>query len=228
LPKYPTVAIIIPVFNEEAIIAKTLQKTLPYAFSIVVDNGSTDSSYQVSKKCGAHVIRESRRGYGRAILAGMLEAKRMQKEHIVILDADLSNDPNDLPTLLSPVLNNEVDLCLSMRTRKEDQKNLQPHQLFGNALATRLIYLFTGFHFNDLGPFRAFQLSKILALNMQDPTYGWNIEMQIKAVKNNLKIKEIELPYYERQAGQSKISGNLSASITAGIIILQSVVRYSR
>jgi len=227
LPQYPSLAIIIPVLNEEEIIAKTLQKTSKYAQTIVVDNGSTDQSAQISYQSGAHVIKESRRGYGRSVLAGILEARKLNKDIAVVLDADLSNDPKDIPLIVEPILNQQFDICLAARSRKADQRFLEPHQRFGNHLATTLISIFTGYQYADLAPFRAFCIPKILSLDMSDPTFGWNIEMQMKAVQHNLRIHEIEIPYYPRQAGESKISGTLTASVKAGIVIIKTAFRYS-
>jgi len=226
--QYPSAAIIIPVLNEEEIIATTVQRSLPFATTIVVDNGSTDNSAAIAQRMGAIVVAESRAGYGRAILTGMAEAKRLDKQFVVILDADLSNDPEDIPAILEPVLSREYDLCLAARTRLQDKQTLEPHQRFGNKLATQIMYFITGYRYQDLGPFRAFHLDSIRNLDMQDPTFGWNIEMQMKAVQQQLRLKEIILPHHKRKAGVSKISGNLSASVKAGIIILKTAIRYAR
>lgn len=225
--KYPTLAILIPCYNEAECIERAVLEASFYGHVIVIDNGSSDTSFTLAQQAGANVIKESRRGYGNAIMSGMLEAKRMHLDMAIVLDADLSDNPSDIPILVEPVLNEGIDLCLSSRTRLEDQQNLEVHQRFGNRLAVRLIRWKTGFQYRDMGPFRAFRLNSLLELHLEDENFGWNIEMQMKAAQQKLRIREIELPYRKRIAGTSKVSGNLHNSIRAGIIILRSVWKYS-
>lgn len=224
---YPQLAILIPCYNEEECIQKAIQEATPFGQVFVVNNGSTDQTVPKVKETAAILIHESRRGYGNAVMTGMLEAKRHGKTIAIILDADLSDDPKNIPVLVDPILNNEKDLLLSARTRKEDQKNLEVHQRLGNQLAVWLMKQAIGFEYKDMGPFRAFDIQKILELQMEDENFGWNIEMQMKAVQAGLRIQEIELPYRKRMAGTSKISGNLKNSLQAGKIIIQSVFRYA-
>jgi glycosyltransferase involved in cell wall biosynthesis len=225
--KYPSLAILIPCYNEAECIQRAVQEASFYGQVIVIDNGSDDSSFILAQQAGAHVIKENRRGYGNAIMSGMLEARRMNLDIALVLDADLSDNPSDIPILVEPVLNEGIVLCLSSRTRLEDQQNLEPHQRFGNRLAVRLIQWKTGFRYRDMGPFRAFNINTLLNLHLEDENFGWNIEMQMKAALHGLTIREIELPYRKRIAGTSKVSGNIKNSIRAGIIILQSVWKYS-
>lgn len=225
--KYPTLAILIPCHNESACIAQAVTEAAFYGHVFVIDNGSTDDSATKAANAGATVIQESRLGYGNAIMTGMLEAKRVGKDIALVLDADLSDNPADIPILIEPIIQEGVDFCLSSRTRLEDQQNLEPHQRFGNQLAVRLMQWKTGYRYRDMGPFRAFKISTMLGLELEDSNFGWNIEMQMKAALNGLTIREIELPYRKRLAGTSKVSGNLQNSIRAGIIILQAVWKYS-
>ena len=220
-------SIIIPCYNEAECIERAVQEASFYGQVIVVDNGSTDASFDLAQRAGAHVIKENRRGYGNAIMSGMLTAKQMDLEIALVLDADLSDNPSDIPILVEPILNEGIALCLSSRTRLEDQQNLEPHQRLGNRLAVRLIHWKTGFKYRDMGPFRAFRINTLLNLHLEDENFGWNIEMQMKAALHGLQIREIELPYRKRIAGTSKVSGNIRNSIRAGIIILQSVWKYS-
>ena len=225
--KYPNLAILIPCFNEEECIAHAVSAAAFYGHVIVIDNGSIDASYQIAYDAGARVIREDRVGYGNAIMTGMLEAKRLGMELALVLDADLSDNPGDIPILVEPILHEDIDLCLSSRTRQEDQKHLEPHQRLGNQLAVKLIHWKTGYKYRDMGPFRAFNIQTLLDLHLQDENFGWNIEMQMKAAQKGLSIREIELPYRKRFAGTSKISGNIKNSIKAGLIIVRSVWTYS-
>ena len=224
--KYPSLAILIPCHNEEDGIVDAIEQAAFYGEIFVVDNASTDQSFERAKNAGATVIKENRLGYGNAIMTGILEAKRAGKKLAVVLDADLSDNPSDIPMLIEPLLNESIDLCLSCRTRLEDQANLEVHQRFGNKLAVSLIRFKTGHTYRDMGPFRAFKIDPILQLQLEDENFGWNIEMQLKAVTNGLQIREIELPYRKRQTGKSKISGNLKSSIKAGIIIVRTVLQY--
>jgi hypothetical protein len=149
-------------------------------------------------------------------------------EIVVILDADHSDHPELLPRLTQPIEDDLADMVLTNRTESAEPGALTPPQRFGNWLATRLIALSTGLSYADMGPFRAIRWSALQALDMSDPTWGWNVEMQMKAAQNNLRILEIPLPYRRRSAGQSKISGNLSGAIRAGTRILWAVGRYHR
>ena len=142
------------------------------------------------------------------------------------MDADSSDDPREAAILLEPILNGRADFVVGSRTLgKAEKGSLQPHQRFGNELATFLIRLLFGHRYSDLGPFRAIRLDSLRKLHMQDRNYGWTIEMQIKAVQQNLRIEEIPVSYRNR-IGVSKVSGNLKASIMAGIKILWTVFRY--
>jgi len=223
---WPTVAVVIPALDEEPSLPGVLATIPPVGRVIVVDNGSRDATAQVAQDGGAHVIWEARRGYGRACLAGISEALAIPEvEVIVILDADQADDPALLHRLVNPILDGHADMVLSDRTRSSEADALLPHQRYGNALAVALMYLSTGHRFRDMGPFRAIRASSLRALEMVDTNYGWNVEMQMKAVRQGLRIREVAMPYRPR-VGVSKISGTVRGTVRAGTKIIWSVWRY--
>src|SRR5262244_1329246 len=225
IPPMPSpVAFIIPTLNEEASIGPVLdalRAALPAAGVsqpefLVVDNNSTDATARIATQRGVRVLSESRRGYGQACLSG-IAAVPPHAQIIVFLDADGSDDPQDLPRLLAPLFDGSADFVLGSRTvaaRRSGAFTLP--QAFGNWLATGLMRLFFGARYSDLGPFRAILRESLNRLHMTDTNYGWTIEMQIKAHRLGLRVLEIPVNYRKRLAGQSKISGNLSGSIRAG------------
>jgi len=228
------VAFIIPALNEEAslgLVLDALRASLAstrvdQAEFLVVDNCSTDATARIATERGARVINEPRRGYGQACLAG-IAALSPESEIIVFLDADGSDDPRDLPRLLWPILDGSADFVLGSRTEAARRSGaFTPPQAFGNWLATGLMRLFFGVRYSDLGPFRAIRRPSLDRLQMCDTTYGWTIEMQIKAHRLGLHVLEIPVNYRKRLAGQSKISGNLLGSIRAGHKILWSIAKY--
>ena len=175
------------------------------------------------------MLQENRRGYGNACLLGIQHAREKptqeQPELLVFLDADLSDHPEEMDLLLTPLKEDKADLVIGSRTLGRRQKGaLLPQQLFGNWLATRLLGIFYGVHFTDLGPFRAIRFESLLSLNMQDKTYGWTVEMQLKAAKQHLRCTEVPVSYRPR-IGNSKISGTLRGSILAGYKILWTIFR---
>lgn len=231
----PPVAFIIPAVNEEASIGPVLDALHSYlpaagifqAEFLVVDNNSADATARIATEHGARVINEPRRGYGQACLAG-IAALSPESQIIVFLDADGSDDPQDLPRLLAPLHDGSADFVLGSRTEAARRSGaFTPPQAFGNWLATGLMRLFFGIHHYDLGPFRAIRRESLDRLQMCDPNYGWTIEMQIKAHRCGLRVLEIPVNYRKRLAGQSKISGNLLGSIRAGYKILWSIAKYA-
>ena len=219
--------LIIPALNEEPAIGLTLGRVPGglYQQIIVADNGSTDRTAEIARRAGATVVSEPQRGYGSACLRA-LACLPPGVDTVVFMDADSSDDPREAAILLEPILNGRADFVVGSRTLgKAEKGSLQPHQRFGNELATFLIRLLFGHRYSDLGPFRAIRLDSLRKLHMQDRNYGWTIEMQIKAVQQNLRIEEIPVSYRNR-IGVSKVSGNLKASIMAGIKILWTVFRY--
>lgn len=222
-------ALIIPALNEEAAIGPTLDslRGAPLAQLIVVDNGSTDSTAEVARGHGAEVVAEPRRGYGQACLAGMA-ALRPEITVVAFMDGDGSDDPADLPRLLDPIVRGEAEMVLGSRVLGSREAGaLTPQQRFGNALATGLLRLFHGARYTDLGPFRAIRRDALERLGMRDTNYGWTIEMQIKAARQNLRVREIPVSYRRRRAGQSKISGTLRGTFSAGMKIIWTLFRYS-
>jgi glycosyltransferase involved in cell wall biosynthesis len=228
------VAFIIPTLNEEASIAPTLDglsaslvsASISQAEFLVVDNCSVDATVRIATERGARVLNEPRRGYGQACLAG-IAALSPETQIVVFLDADGSDDPQDLPRLLAPLLDASADFVLGSRTEAARRSGaFTPPQAFGNWLATGLMRLFFGTRYSDLGPFRAIRRQSLDRLQMCDTTYGWTIEMQIKAHRLGLRVLEIPVNYRKRMAGQSKISGNLVGSLRAGYKILWSIAKY--
>ena len=220
-------ALIIPALDEEAAIASTLYETPRELFHsiIVVDNGSTDGTAKAAEAAGARVVREPRRGYGAACLAG-IAALSSEVDAVVFMDADGSDLPSDAGRLLAPIADDEADLVLGSRELGQAEPGaLGPHQRFGNRLAVALIRALLGHRYTDLGPFRAIRRSSLEELEMRDRDYGWTIEMQIKAVRRGLRIQEIPVAYRRRRAGESKVSGNVWGSFAAGCKILWTVAR---
>ncbi len=221
------VAVVIPALDEEQSLPLVLRDLPPVGQVIVVDNGSTDRTAAVARAGGATVVSEPQRGYGAACLAGIAAARAAGAEVVVILDADHADDPTLLDRLVGPVLAGEADLVLSDRTRGAEPGALLPHQRHGNRLATGLIRLSTGHRYADMGPFRAVHMAALDRLGMVDTNYGWNVEMQMKAVHHGLRIREVAMPYRAR-VGVSKISGTVRGTLRAGTKIIWSVWRYRR
>jgi len=226
----PTICVIIPAYNEEASIGLVI-KDIPKTVSevIVVNNNSTDNTSVVAKKAGATVLSETRKGYGYACLKGMDYVSSLEKhpEIIVFLDGDYSDYPEELSKLIAPIIDRDIDFVIGARTSKlREEGSMTMPQIFGNWLSTSLMKLFFGASFTDLGPFRAIKYDKLLELAMEDKTYGWTIEMQLKAIKKNYRYVEIPVKYRNR-IGVSKVSGTLKGAIFAGIKILLWIVKYS-
>lgn len=225
------VDVIIPAFNEELSIHKVLldiPKDLVREI-VVVNNNSTDNTRKVAEEHGAKVVDETSKGYGYACLKGIeyLTAKNEKPDIVVFLDADYSDYPDQLNSLVDPIKLKEKDLVIGSRVLGIAEKNsLTIQQRFGNWLATRLIHLFYGFRYTDLGPFRAIDFNKLLDLEMNDTTYGWTVEMQLKAIKNKLRIMEVPVNYRKR-IGVSKISGTIKGTLLAGYKILSTIFKYS-
>ena len=222
--------VIIPAYNEEKSIAKVIQD-LPSIVDeiVVVSNNSSDETIDVAKKAGATVLTEKRRGYGYACLKGIsyIKSQTIKPDIIVFLDGDYSDYPNELNKLIAPITNEDFDFVLGARSKKLREKgSMTIPQIFGNWLATSLMAFFFNSKFTDLGPFRAIKYNKLIDLNMKDKTYGWTVEMQLKALKRNYLYKEIHVKYRNR-IGISKVSGTLKGTIFAGIKILYWIVKYS-
>ncbi|MFC2109410.1 glycosyltransferase family 2 protein [Bacteroidota bacterium] len=225
-----SIKVIIPAFNEAAAIANVIQDIPAWVTEIiVVNNNSTDDTLKNAKEAGATVLDEPRKGYGYACLKGM-EYIRQQKEIpeiIVFLDGDYSDYPEELTKLIAPILEDNIDLVIGTRTAAYREKGaMTPQQVFGNWLATFLMKVFFKATFTDLGPFRAIKYDKLLALNMEDKTYGWTVEMQLKALKQKMSYVEIPVQYRNR-IGVSKVSGTVKGTFMAGYKILSWIFKYS-
>ena len=223
----PKVAVILPAFNEMNAIGAVL-KALPKQLDdvIVVDNNSTDNTAAIAKEQGATVLFEKRKGYGYACLKGIDYLKNNPPDIVVFLDADYSDFPEDLVHLIAPILNNKVDFVVGARVAGLREKGaMTPQQLFGNALACWLMRRLFDSQFIDLGPFRAIRWETLMQLHMNDKTYGWTIEMQLKVLRQ--KITYIEIPIrYRKRIGYSKVSGTLKGTIFAGIKILGWIAKH--
>ena len=222
---FARVATVTPALNEEQAIGATLQALPPVGWRVVVDNGSSDRTAAVASAAGATVLTEPRRGYGQAVHRGAQWAIDQGAEFIAVVDADLSDDPARLGLLLAPLLRGEQDLVLSDRTDQALPNSLFPQQMWGNILATSLMGQATGHYFRDMGPMRAMTAQAWKLLALEDRTWGWNVEMQMKAVQRGLRFVELPTPYSPR-AGTSKISGTVRGTLRAGTRILSSVWRY--
>ena len=224
------IRVIIPAYNEEQSIAKVIND-IPQIVSeiIVVDNNSNDFTSKEAKIAGATVIHEKRLGYGYACLKGLefICNNNYTTDIVVFLDGDYSDYPEELVKIINPIINRNVDFVLGSRIKRlREVGAMMPQQIFGNWLATHLMKLFFNANYTDLGPFRAIKFEKLMALNMEDKTYGWTIEMQLKALKHKLCYEEIPVKYKNR-IGTSKVSGTIKGSILAGVKILGWIFKYS-
>ena len=226
----PIIKVIIPAYNEQDSIGKVIGD-IPKIVDeiIVISNNSTDKTVENAKKAGATVLFENRKGYGYACLKGMdyIAQKEITPEIVVFLDGDYSDYPEQLTTLVNPILIDNLDFVIGARIKElRESGSMTPQQVFGNWLATFLMKLFFNAKFTDLGPFRAIKYNKLLALKMEDTTYGWTVEMQLKVLKQELTYKEVPMKYRNR-IGVSKVSGTIKGSILAGVKILGWIFKYS-
>jgi glycosyltransferase involved in cell wall biosynthesis len=225
------IKVIIPAFNEQNSIGKVLRDIPKEWVSeiIVVNNNSKDDTEEVAREAGVTVLKEERQGYGYACLKGMdyVKTQNPQPDIIVFMDADYSDHPEQLPEVVKPILEKDMDLVIGSRALGEKEKGaMTPQQVFGNWLATRLLHLFYGANFTDLGPFRAVTWEALQRINMQDKTYGWTVEMQLKAAKLGLRCTEVPVKYRRRREGVSKVSGTLKGTLGAGYKIIWTIFRY--
>lgn len=218
---------IIPCLNEEAPIADVVREVLAQNVDevIVVDNGSTDQTAQRAAEAGARVVREPERGYGRACAAG-LNAVRPDAEIVCFLDGDGSDVPDFLPSIVRPIAEDEADFVMGSRLRgRREAGSMTPQQLVAGWLAGCLLRLAYGVRFTDMSPFRAMSVERLRSLNMTEPTYGWNLEMQMRAAASHCRIVEIPVDHRRRRGGVSKVSGNLVAGLQAGWKIVTTFLR---
>ena len=222
------VAVVMPALNEEKSIGLVLNH-IPTKFKqciIVADNGSSDKTSEVALAYGAIVTTANQQGYGSACLAGIQKALEYRPDIIVFLDADYSDFPEDMTEIVEYLIDNNLDLVIGSRNLGQAEKgSILPQAIFGNWLATNLMYLRYRYKFSDLGPFRAIRASSLERLNMQDTNFGWTVEMQIKALKYKLQVGEVDVRYRKR-IGISKITGTIKGSFKAGVKILWTIFLY--
>ena len=229
MPNVPTpltISLIIPALNEAACLPALLAE-VPHALlheTIVVDNGSTDETAAVARAAGARVVSEPRRGYGYACAAGVAAATG---DILLFMDGDGSFMPQELTRLIDPIHQGTADLVLGTRLRGGMSAGaMPPHQRFGNHLVAWLVRRFYRVELTDLGPFRAIRRDLLAQLQMQEQTYGWPIEMMVKAARRQARLLEVPVTYRPRLAGQSKVGGTVRGTVLATYKILRVTFRY--
>ncbi len=226
--RHPRVSVIIPVFNERESLPLVVGDIPREAVSeiVVVDNGSTDGTDLVARGLPVRLVRERKRGYGRACLAGIAALEADLPEIVVFLDGDYSDHPEELSLLLAPIWEG-YDLVIGSRTLgKAEPGALLPQARFGNRLACFFIRLLYGYSYTDLGPFRAIRWDALRRLQMRDTTFGWTCEMQVKALRWGLRVTEVPVSY-RRRVGVSKITGTVSGTLRAGWKILWTIGKHA-
>ncbi len=222
--------VIIPAFNEQNSVGKVIRDIPEEWVSevVVVNNNSNDNTVRVAREAGATVLEEPEQGYGNACLKGIAYiSQQIEKPDIVVfMDADYSDYPEELPQLVQPIIDEKVDMVIGSRALgQRERRSMTPQQVFGNWLATRLIRWLYGAYFTDLGPFRAIRYDSLMALEMKDRTYGWTVEMQVKAAQQKLQWIEVPVRYRQR-IGVSKVSGTVKGTIMAGYKIIGTIIKY--
>jgi len=226
----PIIKVIIPAYNEADSISHVIHD-IPEIVDeiIVVSNNSIDATEKNARQSGATVLQESQKGYGYACLKGMtyIAEQHQTPDIIVFLDGDYSDYPEELTKIIQPILDKDIDFVIGTRTKHlREPGSMTMPQIFGNWLATNLMRVMFKSTFTDLGPFRAIKYDKLLALNMEDKTYGWTVEMQLKVLKQAFSYVEISVNYRNR-IGVSKVSGTIKGAIFAGVKILGWIFKYS-
>jgi glycosyltransferase involved in cell wall biosynthesis len=222
-----TTLVLIPAFNEARAIAQVIGD-IPDGLAdevVVVNNASTDETEDNARAAGATVVTEPQRGYGAACLRGLAYAKAKQPDIVVFLDGDYSDHPEEMTRLVRPIAEDEADFVVGSRIRGDAEPGaLLPQAQIGNRLACTLMEQIWGASYTDLGPFRAVRFRDLMALDMQDETFGWTIEMQIKAAEAGLRIQEVPVSYRRRE-GVSKITGTVTGTVKASAKILWTIGR---
>lgn len=222
---------VIPCLNEAPSVARVVENLRNQGYIrldrvIVVDNGSTDRTGEIARDAGAEVVREERRGYGYACRAGVAAAEGA--DILVLLDGDAADDPSDLPRIVGPVVDGEADLVVGSRALgSREPGSMTPQQIVGNTIAAWLMGGLYGARVTDLGPFRAIRRDALLGLDMREMTFGWSVEMMVKAARAGYRYREVPVRYH-RRIGVSKVGGTVKGSILAGWCIISTVLRYAR
>jgi glycosyltransferase involved in cell wall biosynthesis len=224
------VSVVIPALNEAEPIGDVV-RAIPRGSVdevLVIDNGSTDGTAERARAAGARVISEPRRGYGSACMAG-IAAVAADCEIIVFLDGDGSDCPELIPALIEPVLAGKQDFVIGSRIRgRREPGSMNPPQLIAGWVAGLLLRLLYGVRYSDMCPFRAIRRDAVLRLGMAETTYGWNLEMQMRAAKAGLRILELPVDHRTRRGGRSKVSGNLQGSLKAVARIIWTFLRLAK
>ena len=232
------IALVIPARDEEACIQSVVRDFLAaqnkegsswFDEIVVGDNGSGDHTAALARQAGATVIHEARPGYGSACLAALAHLRTRPEgppEFVVFADGDGSNDPRDLAALTEPLLRGYADLVIGVRGYPEDRSSMSFTQRFGNRLACALMRPVARVAYQDLGPYRAIRWQALERLGMCDPNYGWTVEMQLKAVKHGLRVREVLVRNHDRIGGASKVSGTVRGVLGAGYKIISTIARY--
>lgn len=224
------IAIVIPVLNEEVAL-RLLLAELPKDFAqwiIVVDNGSTDETASVARDAGMMVVSETIRGYGSACLKGFKTAYSLGAEIVIFMDGDGSDDPADLPMMLAPLSEGCADFVIGSRVSERAERGAVPPQArLGNWLVSRMIHLLYGVRLHDIGSFRALRCSLLDALEMREMTFGWPVEMVVKAARTGYRIVELPIHYRHRSHGRSKVAGTFVGSVKAAYYMLRTTLRYA-
>src|SRR6266446_3178413 len=220
--------VIIPALNEQEPIAdvvRALAATKIPREIIVVDNGSTDQTAKRAHTAGAKVVVEQRRGYGRACAAGV-RALSPECDIVVFLDGDGSDCPQFMNELVDPILAGKYDFVIGSRTRgKRESGSMNLQQILSGRIAGFILRLLYGVRYSDMCPFRAIRRDALARLGMCEQTYGWNLEMQMKAARAGLRILEVPVNHRHRTGGESKVSGTLRGTFVAGTRIIATLLR---
>lgn len=221
------IAVVIPALDEESAIGEVVRDVPRNLVEeiVVVDNGSTDRTAEVARAAGARVIREPMRGYGAACLAGAMAVQ--DADILVFLDGDRSDDPAEMPVVLRPILEAQADLVVGSRTSGfAEEGALTSQQRFGNRLVTGMVWLLYGLPLTDIGPFRAITTAALRDLGMEHKTYGWPVEMIVKAAKKGYRVVNVPVSCRKR-IGRSKVAGTMKGSLLAGYHLLSTTMRYA-
>ena len=223
----PSISVVIPALNEEEPIGDVV-RAIPRAIAgevIVVDNGSDDRTAGAAREAGARVVSEPKRGYGRACRAGV-EAVTPDAEIVVFLDGDGSDCPELMERLIGPIAAGTHDLVIGSRTRgRREPGSMNFQQIFAGRAAGLLLRALYGVRYTDMCPFRAIRRDALARLDMREETYGWNLEMQMRAARAGLRILEVPVDHRRRAGGESKVSGTVRGTFLAGTRILYTVAR---